>query len=115
MITTTPDIAALIAAVDAGDDSALCVLADALEETGDLVIARGLRTKETRSMLSRVVGDPAVLDHTLKWSLRSGPGVPRALWRRLSCDWDRDPVKFWRERSGAAIAIASAVVSYLHF
>lgn len=57
-VTMTPDILALCAAIDAGDDTALLALADALEEAGD-PRAAGLRSVGDRWPADIRYGGPA--------------------------------------------------------
>lgn len=123
-MTTTDDIAALRAALDAGDDGVLPVLADALEEAGD-ARAAGLRRIGDRRPLD--TWDP--MDTWARrhgWLLENCPGVcfgkhtapaqlPAKVFRRML----RRTAKivsprvdyYYPTRSAAYLALATALTT----
>lgn len=90
-MTATQDIAALCAAIDAGDDTAVSPLADAMEEAGD-PRAAGLRLRH-RSELKR---------------------SPKGTWYWLppswGSDWIPERLRYGHpSRSAAFLALAEAL------
>jgi hypothetical protein len=118
MSATASDLAALRAAIDAGDDSALLPLADALEEMSD-PRAAGLRTNHR----------PLQCDGHVRWEGTGltvlgdydGPYLPRALIDAMGAGTlcpdgasAADPAAWWHwrefsSRSAAFLALAEAL------
>lgn len=109
------DIDALCAAIDAGDDSALPILADALEEAGDARHA-GLRRVP---LTPRKECDGRYVwwaDHRgTDWDTRIvRDAIPRAVWERLeggeeTCRNHSPPGMSFPTRSAAYLALAEAL------
>ena len=81
MLTLTPDVLALVAAIDGGDHTALPTLADALEEAGD-PRADGLRVVDIDAVVDD--GGVAWIDAhrhpEARWRLRQQLGGGSAQW-----------------------------------
>ena len=115
MMTMADTIAALRAAIDAGDDSALPILADAMEEAGEGRLAAGLR--HVRDSCYRPYGSQGGWSwyYTDPGESRRGPpgwpplhGYEVDLWglaRRWMWGWS----PHYPTRSAAFLALAEAL------
>ncbi len=110
---TTADITALRAAIDAGDDSALPALSDALEEADDPRAAgvRRIPLRPAKVYTGRYVWWADY--HGTDWGTRVvQDAIPRAVWERLEGGketWrNGGPGMSYPTRSAAYLALAEA-------
>lgn len=117
---TTTDMAALCAVIDAGDDSALPILADLLEETGDPRAAglRRLGRLRRKATPYRVAETRSSDAGCWGWgptshpdAVRHGYAVPIRVFRRLttSLGWGSRTYRAHSSRSAAYLALAAAL------
>jgi hypothetical protein len=119
VITLTPDIAALCAALDDGDDSALPILADALEEA-DPVEAAGILWPEGFFRRRRVPALAADRRAVMSLAVRRFTAGLRLIRGHSPGDspagyfWGDEPAEvYYRCRSAAMLAVAEALAEAL--
>lgn len=114
MTTLTPDIRTLCAAIDAGDDTALLALADAMEEGGDGRMV-GVRKAILCGYVPMIYSWCREGNYPTYTGFTPSPGsiVPAKVWDRLTGWRSRNGslTACYYSRSAAFLALAEALAS----